>query len=216
MRALRLLRGLCVVATLVLGGAVADAATLQASAFDRDGHPLTDALVYLEPANPADLPPLKVEDAVVAQEGMEFKPYVTVIHPGARVTFPNRDNVDHHVKSFSAAKPFEIKIFSSGTPAPVLFDKPGIVALNCLIHDWMRAYILVLDTPYFAKVDNAGTAVLDNVPPGRYTAYAWHPDLGTFLPPLQASVEVTADTKLRFDFPIVPRKKRSGPSGHSS
>lgn len=214
MGAIRILRGLWLVAGLLFGAAVADAATIQASALDRDGHPLTDALIYLEPSNPADLPPLKVEDAVVAQEGMQFKPYVTIIHPGANVTFPNRDNMEHHVKSFSPAKPFEIKIFSSGTPPPVLFDKPGIVALNCLIHDWMRAYILVLDTPYYAKVESSGMAVLRNVPPGRYTAYAWHPDLGTFLAPLQTPVDLSGDTTLKFDFPIVPRKRRSGPTGH--
>jgi len=33
-----------------------------------------------------------------------------------------------------------------------VFDKPGVVVVGCNIHDWMLAYIVVLETPWFAKV----------------------------------------------------------------
>jgi len=51
-----------------------------------------------------------------------------------------------------------------------VFDKPGVVVVGCNIHDWMLAYIVVLETPWFAKSALDGTATIVAVPPGRYRA----------------------------------------------
>ena len=91
------------------------------------------------------------------------------------MNFPNRDNIRHHVYSFSSPKKFELPLYI-GTPAtPVLFDKPGVVALGCNIHDWMLAYIYVVTTPYFAKTAADGKARLDGLTPGPYEARVWQP-----------------------------------------
>jgi hypothetical protein len=45
------------------------------------------------------------------------------------VNFPNRDNIRHHVYSFSSAKKFELPLYIGTPAAPVVFDKPGVVAL---------------------------------------------------------------------------------------
>jgi hypothetical protein len=42
----------------------------------------------------------------------------------------------------------------------VVFDKPGVVVLGCNIHDSMVAWLLVVDTPYFARPDQNGVATL--------------------------------------------------------
>lgn len=82
------------------------------------------------------------------------------VYVGTRVTFPNRDNIRHHVYSFSSAKKFELPLYIGTPAAPVVFDKPGVVALGCNIHDWMLAYIYVLTTPHFAKTAADGKARL--------------------------------------------------------
>ena len=96
---------------------------------------------------------------------------------GTRVVFPNRDNVQHHVYSVSAAKKFEIPLYIGESTATILFDRPGQVTLGCNIHDWMVAYILVLDTPYFSKTGRDGTAGISGLPPGSYRLEVWHPRL---------------------------------------
>jgi hypothetical protein len=94
---------------------------------------------------------------------------------GSPVYFPNKDDVRHHVYSFSAAKRFELPLYV-GTPAePVVFDRPGIVTIGCNIHDWMIGYIYVAETPYFARSGGDGQARLDNLPAGRYVLRVWHP-----------------------------------------
>lgn len=133
------------------------------------GAPLADAVVSLH----AGAVPPAVAVAVMDQRKSAFVPGVLVVQAGTRVSFPNSDRVRHQVYSFSAAKPFELPLYE-GTPlAPVLFDRPGVVVVGCNIHDWMIGYVVVLDTPHFAKTDAQGQARLD-VPAGRYRLQAWH------------------------------------------
>jgi hypothetical protein len=194
---------------------LAQAGQVEISAYDNSGKPLPDVAIALYPASgiPNYLPP--TPDAVVAQHGMQFEPFLTVIRTGTRVTFPNRDNMEHHLKSFSETKSFEFQIYSAGTPPPVTFDKAGPVALYCLLHEWMRGFIYVVDTPYYAATDGSGTVSLSNLPDGKYEVRAWHPIMSSYLPPLFTSVTVNASATIpvRFDFPFKPKKPKPHPVG---
>ncbi len=44
----------------------------------------------------------------------------------------------------------------------------------CEIHENMHAYIVVVDTPYFAVADENGAYRID-APPGEYDVFAWIP-----------------------------------------
>jgi hypothetical protein len=102
---------------------------------------------------------------------------VSVTTPGTRATFPNFDTVRHHVYSFSAAKTFELKLYAGVPNVPITFDKPGIVVLGCNIHDTMAAWVVVADTPWFARSAASGHARIDSAPPGNYKLRIWHPGL---------------------------------------
>ena len=146
---------------------------------DAKGVAVADAvvsLVALDPPGPV-APPLPAEPAVIVQQGEEFKPYVTAVRVGARISFPNQDKVRHQVYSISKTKPFEIPLYGPGAEQAVVFDKPGIVALGCNIHDWMSAYVVVLETPHFMTTPASGLARLAQLPPGRYRLEVWHPRL---------------------------------------
>ncbi|HEX7436584.1 MAG TPA: methylamine utilization protein [Caldimonas sp.] len=159
---------------MALTAADARAATFTAHVTDRAGAPVRDAVVYLLAAGGAR-PNASGDSAVVGQQDREFIPFVTAIQTGTAVTFPNRDQLMHHVYSFSPAKTFQIKLYEGDPPNPIVFDKPGLVAVGCNIHDWMQAYILVVDTPHFAVSDAQGQARIEGVPSGSYEARAWHP-----------------------------------------
>jgi plastocyanin len=140
---------------------------------DAGGVPVKDAVAYAEPVG--EHPPGTPKGAVIDQINKEFVPRVNVMQAGAAVTFPNKDDIRHHVYSFSAAKTFELKLYSGIPARPVVFDKPGTVVLGCNIHDRMVAYVLVVDTPYYAKTDDSGRARLENLPAGDYEIKAWQP-----------------------------------------
>jgi hypothetical protein len=52
-----------------------------------------------------------------------------------------------------------------------------VVALGCNIPDSMSAYIDVIDTPYAAKTDARGEAVLADLPAGPGVLTIWQPYL---------------------------------------
>ena len=163
-----------IVAVMVLAG-VGEAAEITAVVKDQHGEPVADAVVV---AVPRSGPPPRVARPVrdtVDQIDKEFVPYVKAVVVGSSVLFPNKDNIRHHVYSFSPAKTFELPLYS-GTPAnPVVFDRPGVVPIGCNIHDWMLAYIYVADSPYFATTARPGRVTLDSLPPGTYAVRVWHP-----------------------------------------
>jgi len=159
--------------SLVLAG-VAEASTISALVRDQRNEPVADAVVVALPRGGVPSVPARTGRETVDQVDKEFIPYVTAVLVGSPVYFPNRDNIRHHVYSFSAAKTFELPLYS-GTPAkPIVFDRPGVVTLGCNIHDWMLGYIYVAPTPYFATT-RQGRVKLDDLPVGTYTARVWHP-----------------------------------------
>ena len=111
----------------------------------------------------------------VDQKDIQFHPFVLMVPVGSEVSFPNLDPVRHHVYSFSPAKKFELKLYAKEQNRAVTFDKPGIVALGCNIHDQMSAYIDVVDTAFAVKTDASGNAVFSGVPPGQISIEVWHP-----------------------------------------
>ncbi|MES2091470.1 MAG: methylamine utilization protein [Pseudomonadota bacterium] len=128
--------------------------------------------------------------ANMAQRGRAFAPTLLVIQTGTSVLFPNFDTVRHHVYSFSAIKPFEIKLYAGTPAAPVVFDKPGTATLGCNIHDKMLSYIHVVDTPYFGVTDRNGQVTLD-IPPGEHRLRVWMPSMGETNPGIEQVIKVS-------------------------
>jgi plastocyanin len=150
---------------------------------------LADAVVTLEPAA-GRLPVKPMGGVEIAQAQKQFQPRVTVVTVGTPVSFPNFDTVRHHVYSFSPTKTFELKLYAGVPREPVVFDKPGVAVLGCNIHDQMAAWVVVVDTPLYARSAAGGRATLENVPAGAYTMRVWHRSLAANLPPLSMALQV--------------------------
>lgn len=140
------------------------------------GAPVKDAVVMVHSRSGDAHGPIRFSwPYVMNQKDMQFDPFVLIVPVGATVAFPNRDPFRHHVYSFSPAKTFELKLYGHDETRTVKFDKAGIVALGCNIHDNMTAFIRVVDTPYAAKSDARGAAVIHDAPDGAVTVEVWHP-----------------------------------------
>lgn len=150
-------------------GSAAHAAEVRLAVGSSSG-PVADAVVSLHGATPSTT---SSATARMDQQHSAFVPGVLPVQAGTVVVFPNRDNIQHHVYSFSQPRQFEIPLYSGNKAAPIRFDKPGVVVVGCNIHDWMIGHIVVLDTPYFGKTAADGHLTLD-VPPGSYTLRVWH------------------------------------------
>ena len=155
--------------------APAGAARLEAVVRDGDGEPVRDSVVYALAQDASGEPAEPTARTEIDQVDKEFLPYVSAVRVGTRIHFPNRDQIRHHVYSFSDAKTFEIPLYEGLPAEPILFDRPGPVVLGCNIHDWMRAYVFVSETPYFAVTGEDGAATIE-IPAGEYAVEVWHPE----------------------------------------
>lgn len=167
------------------------AAPLGVRVLDASGRPVRDAVVILYPAGGAARPPHAAGRFVISQQNLEFHPFLTIVPVGSDVSFSNLDPTKHHVYSFSSAKKFELKLFAKDQSRTVHFDKAGVVALGCNIHDQMSAFIFVADSAWTARTNAQGAVTFADAPsvPGRLVV--WHPYLRAPGGELQQSVAPT-------------------------
>ncbi|UTF59188.1 methylamine utilization protein [Gilvimarinus sp. DA14] len=180
---------------LLLGVTALKVSALQVHVTDSDAQPLANAVVAFYPqgdrvAEKKSAPQLQ---ASMDQRDRQFVPYVLAVQVGTQVSFPNSDDIRHHVYSFSPSKRFELRLYHGTTADPVVFDRAGEVVLGCNIHDSMVGYIYVLDTPYFDVTDSEGKVTLETLPQaGRIEVQhprALQPAVKT-LPAIEGSVQI--------------------------
>ncbi|SRR5581483_5210888 len=134
------------------------------------GKPAANAVVYLE----GDQKSKPLAHAVVDQRDRKFIPHISVVTVGTTISFPNNDTVFHNVFAEFEAKRFDLGMYPRGTSKTVRFDRPGLVAILCNVHSEMSAYVMVVDTPYYAIADAKGKFSIAGVLPGRYILRVWH------------------------------------------
>jgi plastocyanin len=183
------IRSALLFATGAAAVALAQAGPLSVAVTDAAGKPLADAVVLLEPAT-GKVAVKPLPDVEISQSKRQFNPRVTLITVGTKVAFPNFDTVRHHVYSFSQAKTFELKLYAGVPAAPVVFDKPGLAVLGCNIHDRMAAWVVVADTPWFARTGADGMARIDGAPAGTYRLATWHSGLPANSTPVVLNVQL--------------------------
>jgi len=157
---------------------------------DANGKTIANAVVWVD-APVARRPPL-ARPAVLDQRNVQFVPQVLAVQVGTKVSFPNNDRVFHNVFSFHESNRFDLGLYPVGMVKEVPFDRPGLSRVYCNIHPQMAAYVMVVDTPYFAVSDAAGRFTIAAVPAGTHRYHAWYPG-GKML---SDSVTVAADLPL--------------------
>ena len=156
----------------------AQAGDLTVAVRDTAGRPIRDAVVTVRPDAGVPRGPIRFSWPLrIAQQNVQFQPYVLIAPVGGTVSFPNLDRVRHHVYSFSRGNRFEIQLFGQDQTRTHTFAATGVAALGCNIHDQMLAYVKVVDTPWAGKTDAAGNVTIAAIPAGAARLMVWHPQL---------------------------------------
>lgn len=191
---------------LVFAASAAHAADLTVTVKDANGRPVADAVVTVDAPGRGQGP----GRFTINQRDMQFTPQVLVVPVGSTIAFGNLDPFRHHVYSFSPAKRFELKLFGEGQTRPVVFDKAGLVAIGCNIHDQMQGFIHVVDTPFSAKTDASGRVVIRGLPGGSHAVHVWHSQLRA--PANQLTMNVDAARTPTLNVPV--RLRLAAPMRH--
>ena len=204
------------IALLALGASAAGeafAATISGQVTTPDGRGVAQAVVFVETPLPSTTA-AGTARMEMNQVDKTFVPAVLPVAAGTRVHFPNSDQIQHHVYSFSRTKSFELPLYRGKEAPPVLFDKPGVVKLGCNIHDWMAAIILVLPSSHFAMTDADGRYSIRDLPSGDYSLVAWHERSREKTDALTRTVKaVPAGTVVDYRMSLADERKRPARHG---
>jgi plastocyanin len=135
--------------------------------------------------------PLKID-----QKGFRFLPHVVALQTGSAVRFLNNDPEPHNV--YSPEGRYNLGTWPTGDTKDYVFKKAGVYSQLCNIHPDMLAFVVVLDTPFFAVTDELGNYLIRNVPPGTYKLVVWHEKKDG----LEREVTVEAGRPLKLDLVV--------------
>jgi plastocyanin len=140
---------------------------------------IRNVMVSLQPSPPGAKWPAALPMMQMDQEQCMFVPRVVVVPVGGTLEFLNTDRLLHNLHSASTGNPQFNRTQPRGRTIPVVFEKPEIIRVDCDLHPWMRAWVVVAEHPFYAVTNEQGEFVLDNVPSGEYTLQLWQESLGT-------------------------------------
>ena len=189
---------------LVSFAANAVAGDLHVQVLDKHKDALADAVILVSPESRAANADTAIPtSAQIGQDDLTFIPKVTLVRPGAGVTFTNNDTTGHHVYSFSPIKQFQLVLKKGEKSSPVIFDKPGIAAVGCNIHDQMLAYVYVSDAPLGIVTKDGGAADFTGLASGKYKIEVWHPEMRAGDRPVAQAVTIAdGENKASFVLPV--------------
>lgn len=155
-------------------GSTASAASLKGKVEAPGMRSNANAVVYVEKIDGSEFPAPK-EPVVMDQKGKEFVPKVLPVLVGATVNFVNSDPIAHNVFTpDGCAEKFNLGTWPTGEARPYTFKRPCEAVILCNIHPEMSAYVVAVETPFFAVTDAEGRFTIPNLPDGTYTVSVWH------------------------------------------
>lgn len=215
------IKKIAILAIIMLATAIfSHAASLSVNVIDKDGKPTADAVVMVLPSGVSSPKTPLPMTASISQAGMQFIPAVTIVRPGAKVTFVNNDAWDHHVRGSAAGAAqfsgndengFVLRLAGKtagtvGKSSVVSLDNAGVVLLGCHLHGSMVGHVVVSDTPWAAKTDANGVATFADLPDGAATVKVWHAAQFVDLKPLQTMLSA-APSQLKMQLSVTPRRR---------
>jgi plastocyanin len=137
------------------------------------------------------------------QQRCHYSPHVVGVRTGQTLSVSNSDDTMHNVHAVPAANSEWTKsqALKNMVDERVFTAREVMVPFKCDVHNWMHAYVGVMDHPYFAVTRDGGKFELANLPAGTYTVEAWHEKLGTQTQSVTLGEKETQDITFTFKAP---------------
>jgi len=174
--------------------------------------------------------PFALTSPAIEVRDCTLSPTVMVVQNNNDIRVVNMDPIIHDVQVFETApfgsevifhRPLRMNPYHFREDAEAHDHLPGaplidiihfskgrrIFYLECGVHEFMQAWGVAVNNPYYAITDERGIFTITDIPEGVYTLVAWHPGLGGILD--MKVVVLSDDTlKVRFEFEA-PKDTRS-------
>jgi plastocyanin len=120
------------------------------------------------------------DPVVLDQSGCKYHPHVLGVMAGQTVQIKNDDPTTHNIHP----TPKDNREWNESQPpsSPAIeknFAREEIMLpVKCNQHPWMKMYVSVVKTPFYAVTDKSGKYEIKGLPPGDYTIAFVHEKLG--------------------------------------
>jgi len=140
------------------------------------------------------------QPVVLDQNGCMYQPHVLGVQTRQNVKVISSDNTTHNIHPLPQVNR-EWNVSQAPGAEPILrnFARPeATIPVKCNQHPWMRAYIHVIDHPFYAITGDDGSYKLEGLPPGDYEIEAVHEELGASTQKI--TVPAKGSATANFDF----------------
>ncbi|MCF8720830.1 hypothetical protein [Nitrospina gracilis] len=135
---------------------------------------------------------------VLDQKKCRYEPHVMALPRGGELKILSSDPINHNIHTYSFDNDPINLMFIPGQEHFQEFEEAEIVKVECDLHSWMQAWIVVVPNPYYSTTGESGAFTIKDVPAGTYTLNVWHEVLGAQSRKIEIS---NANQEIHFDFP---------------
>jgi len=148
-------------------------------------------------------------EVVLEHKNCSFSPHVLGIRTGQRLSIVNSDPTNHNTHP-TPKNNLEWNQTQPPRAEPITKTFPRaevMIPVKDNQHPWQRAYIAVLDHPFFAITDEFGNYEIRGLPPGTYKLSVWHELLGE----QEVEIKVASSETRTVDFNLDASKANASP-----
>ena len=173
------------------------------------GNGIKNVLIYLSTAIPLDNPKWEHEsyastksgEVLFDQKNCVFMTHVAAMRATQTMKVLNSDPVGHNTNldSKRGAAAANMLVAANGSMAYVpIKASPAPFSVSCSIHPWMKAWLMVCDSPYFAVTNEDGVFEIPNLPAGVPLEFRVWQEKVTFLQNVSVDGQATKWSKGKF------------------
>ena len=113
---------------------------------------------------------------VLDNKNCVFVPHVLFARPGETIKVTNSDKTGHNANfNFFNNQAVNFLVPAGGAKdLKIETDEPAPIPVECNVHPWMRAHLIVLEHPAVGISNEEGVLEIENLPVGSVTLRAWH------------------------------------------
>src|SRR5204862_1423598 len=128
---------------------------------------LKNVVVIVEGVKRGKVMPTEAQNAAIDQSKCEYSPHVQVMAVNSEIALRNNDPILHNVQFFEGdSSLFNIAQPVQGQVNKRKIEKAGTLYVECAVHGWMQANVVVVDNPYYAVTHENGKYSIADLPPG--------------------------------------------------
>jgi plastocyanin len=152
----------------------------QAESIEVSGGDLANVFVYVKDGLGNRTFDVPKDPVVLDQSGCRYHPHILGVMAGQTVQIKNDDPTTHNIHP----TPKDNREWNESQPpsSPAIeksFAREEIMLpVKCNQHPWMKMYVNVVKSPFYAVTDKGGKYEIKGLPPGDYTIAFVHEKLG--------------------------------------